>query len=73
MNHTRLPILEFGQHFNYPRLIGCGDIILFFRIGMEMQLELETLSENEKGQALLIHRFRPAGADPAAAASAREA
>ena len=30
-----------------------------FRIGMEMEVELETLSENEQGQEVVIHRFRP--------------
>jgi uncharacterized OB-fold protein len=31
-----------------------------FRIGMPMQLELEALRENEQGQEVVIHRFRPA-------------
>ena len=30
-----------------------------FRIGMDMELELETLRENEAGQEVVIHRFRP--------------
>lgn len=30
-----------------------------FRIGMEMEVELETLRENEEGQEVVIHRFRP--------------
>jgi uncharacterized OB-fold protein len=30
-----------------------------FRIGMEMELELEVLRENEQGQEVVIHRFRP--------------
>ena len=30
-----------------------------FRVGMEMELELEVLRENEKGQEVVIHRFRP--------------
>jgi uncharacterized OB-fold protein len=34
---------------------GPGD----FRIGMEMELELETLRENKEGQDVVIHRFRP--------------
>ena len=33
-----------------------------FRIGMEMELELETLRENKAGQEVVIHRFRPIGA-----------
>jgi len=33
-----------------------------FRIGMEMELELETLRENKEGQDVVIHRFRPVGA-----------
>ena len=36
---------------------GPGD----FRIGMPMQLELETLRENQAGQEVVIFRFRPAG------------
>ena len=36
---------------------GPGD----FRIGMEMELELETLRENKEGQDVVIHRFRPVG------------
>lgn len=34
---------------------GLGD----FRIGMQMELELETLRENKEGQEVVIHRFRP--------------
>jgi uncharacterized OB-fold protein len=30
-----------------------------FRIGMETELELETLRENSKGQEVVIFRFRP--------------
>ena len=30
-----------------------------FRIGMPMELELETLRENKKGQEVVIFRFRP--------------
>jgi uncharacterized OB-fold protein len=30
-----------------------------FHIGMEMELELETLRENKEGQQVVIHRFRP--------------
>ena len=30
-----------------------------FEIGMEMELELEALRENSKGQEVVIHRFRP--------------
>ncbi len=30
-----------------------------FRIGMDMELELETLRENDEGQEIVIHRFRP--------------
>ena len=30
-----------------------------FRIGMEMEVELETLRENKEGHAVVIHRFRP--------------
>jgi uncharacterized OB-fold protein len=30
-----------------------------FRIGMQMELELETLRENKEGQEVVIHRFRP--------------
>jgi len=38
-----------------------------FRIGMEMELELETLRENKDGEQVVIYRFRPAaGADAAA-------
>ena len=33
-----------------------------FRFGMPMELELETLRENKKGQEVVIYRFRPAGA-----------
>jgi uncharacterized OB-fold protein len=32
-----------------------------FRIGMPMELELETLRENKEGQDVVIHRFRPVG------------
>lgn len=32
-----------------------------FKIGMEMEIELETLRENKEGQDVVIHRFRPAG------------
>ena len=32
-----------------------------FHIGMEMEIELETLRENKEGQDVVIHRFRPAG------------
>jgi uncharacterized OB-fold protein len=31
-----------------------------FRIGMEMELELEVLRENSKGEEVVIFRFRPA-------------
>jgi uncharacterized OB-fold protein len=34
---------------------GPGD----FRIGMEMELELETLREDKEGREVVIHRFRP--------------
>ena len=37
---------------------GLGD----FRIGMQLELELETLRENKEGQDVVIHRFRPLGA-----------
>jgi hypothetical protein len=30
-----------------------------FQIGMQMELELETLRENKEGQDVVIHRFRP--------------
>ncbi len=30
-----------------------------FRIGMEMQLELEALREDDQGREVVIHRFRP--------------
>ena len=33
-----------------------------FRIGMEMDLELEALRENQQGEEIVIYRFRPAGA-----------
>ena len=33
-----------------------------FRIGMELELELETLREDKAGQDVVIHRFRPVGA-----------
>jgi len=32
-----------------------------FRIGMQMELELEVLRENSQGQEVVIYRFRPAG------------
>jgi uncharacterized OB-fold protein len=32
-----------------------------FHIGMDMEVELETLRENKEGQEVVIHRFRPAG------------
>jgi uncharacterized OB-fold protein len=36
-----------------------------FRIGMEMELELETLRHTDAGEAVVIYRFRPvAPADP---------
>ncbi len=35
-----------------------------FRIGMEMEVELETLRENKNGEQVVIYRFRPvAGAE----------
>jgi uncharacterized OB-fold protein len=30
-----------------------------FRIGMPLELELETLRTNERGEQVVIHRFRP--------------
>jgi uncharacterized OB-fold protein len=30
-----------------------------FRVGMEMELELETLREDKQGREVVIHRFRP--------------
>ncbi len=33
-----------------------------FRIGMELELQLETLRENRKGQDVVIFRFRPLAA-----------
>jgi uncharacterized OB-fold protein len=33
-----------------------------FQVGMDMELELEVLRENEEGQEVVIHRFRPVGA-----------
>ena len=30
-----------------------------FRVGMPMELDLETLRENEKGEDVVIFRFRP--------------
>jgi uncharacterized protein len=39
---------------------------LEFRIGMEMELELEVLRENSKGEDVVIFRFRPA-AEPGGA------
>lgn len=41
---------------------GPGD----FAIGMEMELDLETLRVNQKGQEVVIFRFRPVGAGGAA-------
>jgi uncharacterized OB-fold protein len=35
-----------------------------FRIGMPMQLELETLREDKEGRDVVIHRFRPAEEPP---------
>ena len=35
-----------------------------FRIGMPMQLELETLRETEQGEEIVMYRFRPSGASP---------
>jgi hypothetical protein len=32
-----------------------------FRVGMRMEMELETLRENKEGSEVVIHRFRPAG------------
>jgi hypothetical protein len=40
---------------------GPGD----FAIGMEMEIELETLRENKQGQEVVIYRYRPAAAEPA--------
>jgi uncharacterized OB-fold protein len=34
-----------------------------FRIGMPMELELETLRENKKGQEVVIYRFRAAAGE----------
>ena len=34
-----------------------------FRIGMEMELELEALRENQEGQEVVIFRFRPRGGE----------
>ncbi len=31
-----------------------------FHVGMEMQIELETLRENKQGEEVVIYRFRPA-------------
>jgi uncharacterized OB-fold protein len=31
-----------------------------FRIGMQMELDLETLREDKEGREVVIHRFRPA-------------
>ena len=39
-----------------------------FRIGMPMQLELETLRESKQGEDVVIFRFRPAGGGRAEAA-----
>jgi uncharacterized OB-fold protein len=36
-----------------------------FAIGMEMEIELETLRENKQGQEVVIYRYRPAAAEPA--------
>jgi uncharacterized OB-fold protein len=33
-----------------------------FRIGLPMELELETVRETPEGEAVVIHRFAPAGA-----------
>ena len=46
---------------------GPGD----FEIGMPMELELEVLRENSKGQAVVIHRFRPLAGPAARAGAAR--
>jgi uncharacterized OB-fold protein len=35
-----------------------------FRVGMPMELELETLREDAEGREVVIHRFRPAQAQP---------
>lgn len=32
-----------------------------FRIGMQMEMELEMLRENKEGAEVVIHRFRPVG------------
>ena len=40
-----------------------------FRIGMTMEMELETLRENEEGQEVVIFRFRPGVAEGAGATS----
>jgi uncharacterized OB-fold protein len=34
-----------------------------FRIGMRMEMELETLRENKDGHEVVIHRFRPAAGE----------
>ena len=44
---------------------GPGD----FRVGMEMEIELETLRENEAGQDVVVYRFRPAKATQATSAA----
>ena len=36
-----------------------------FRIGMDMELELETLRETEQGEDVVIYRFRPADGEGA--------
>jgi uncharacterized OB-fold protein len=41
-----------------------------FRVGMDMEIELETLRENEKGEEVVIYRFRPATAGDAHPAEA---
>ena len=40
-----------------------------FRIGMAMQLELETLRESKDGEDVVIFRFRPVGGERAEAAA----
>jgi uncharacterized OB-fold protein len=40
-----------------------------FRIGMPMELELETLRESKQGEDVVIFRFRPAGDRPEEAAA----
>ena len=41
-----------------------------FRIGMEVELDLETLGEDEEGNELVIFRFRPTADQPGERASA---